>query len=73
VVSKKVLASLPPGLLEEVDVVAKVEHRTRTDIIREALRRYVDSYKRNQVALKLVPPGGDNGPVQNMQTPHRSR
>lgn len=37
---KKVLIALPPGLLEEVDYMAKFEHRTRSDLIREALRVY---------------------------------
>lgn len=45
---KKVLVALPPGLLEQIDFVAGVEHRTRSDLIREALRRYIDGFKRNQ-------------------------
>lgn len=45
---KKVLVALPPGLLEQIDFVASVEHRTRSDLIREALRRYIDGFKRNQ-------------------------
>lgn len=47
---KKVLVALPPGLLEQIDFVAQVEHRTRSDLIREALRRYLDSFRRNQQA-----------------------
>jgi metal-responsive CopG/Arc/MetJ family transcriptional regulator len=45
---KKVLVALPPGLLEQIDFVAQVEHRTRSDLIREALRRYIDTFKRTQ-------------------------
>jgi metal-responsive CopG/Arc/MetJ family transcriptional regulator len=45
---KKVLVALPPGLLEQIDVVAQTEHRTRSDLVREALRRYVDTFKRTQ-------------------------
>ncbi|MBC7999940.1 MAG: ribbon-helix-helix protein, CopG family [Leptolyngbya sp.] len=45
---KKVLVALPPGLLEQIDMVASVEHRTRSDLIREALRRYIDTFKRTQ-------------------------
>lgn len=45
---KKVLVALPPGLLEQIDLVAQVEHRTRSDLIREALRRYTDTFKRTQ-------------------------
>ncbi len=46
---KKVLVALPPGLLEQIDHVAQVEHRTRSDLIREALRRYIDNFRRGQV------------------------
>jgi CopG family transcriptional regulator/antitoxin EndoAI len=45
---KKVLVALPPGLLEQIDFVAQVEHRTRSDLIREALRRYIENFKRSQ-------------------------
>ena len=45
---KKVLVALPPGLLEQIDFVASTEHRTRSDLIREAIRRYIDTFKRNQ-------------------------
>lgn len=45
---KKVLIALPPGLLEQVDSVAQLEHRNRSDLVREALRRYIDEFKRTQ-------------------------
>jgi metal-responsive CopG/Arc/MetJ family transcriptional regulator len=45
---KKVLVALPIGLLEQIDFVAQVEHRTRSDLIREALRRYIEAFRRNQ-------------------------
>ena len=45
---KKVLIALPPAMLEQVDFIAQCEHRTRSDLIREALRRYLDNFKRNQ-------------------------
>jgi metal-responsive CopG/Arc/MetJ family transcriptional regulator len=45
---KKVLIALPHGLLEQVDMVAQVEHRNRSDLVREALRRYIDEFKRSQ-------------------------
>lgn len=43
---KKVLVALAPGLLEEIDHVASAEHRTRSDLIREALRRYLENFRR---------------------------
>lgn len=51
---KKVLVALPPGLLEQIDYVAQVEHRTRSDLIREALRRYIDSFRRTQAPRMSV-------------------
>jgi hypothetical protein len=45
---KKVLIALPPAMLEQVDYIAQCEHRTRSDLIREALRRYLDNFRRMQ-------------------------
>ncbi len=45
---KKVLIALPPAMLEQVDFIAQVEHRTRSDMIRESLRRYIEQFKRSQ-------------------------
>lgn len=42
---KKVLIALPPAMLLEVDAAALTEHRTRSDLIREALRRYLMNFK----------------------------
>ncbi len=47
---KKVLIALPPAMLEQADFVAQCEHRTRSDLIREALRRYLDNFRRTQGA-----------------------
>jgi metal-responsive CopG/Arc/MetJ family transcriptional regulator len=45
---KKVLIALPPGLLAEVDQMAVAEYRTRSDLIREALRLYKQVYLSKQ-------------------------
>lgn len=47
---KKVLIGIPPALLAQIDFVAAAEHRTRSDLIREALRRYVTSFKLPEIA-----------------------
>ena len=39
--SRKVLFSLPEELLGEIDAVAAEEHRSRSELIREAARRYI--------------------------------
>ena len=39
--AKKVLIALPNKMLEEIDALATTELRTRSDLIREALRRYL--------------------------------
>jgi len=43
---KKVLCQMPPGLIEQIDFVAQVEHRNRSDLIREACRRYIREFNR---------------------------
>jgi metal-responsive CopG/Arc/MetJ family transcriptional regulator len=48
---KKIVLAFPPGLLEEVDFVARAEHRTRSDLIREALRRYIENVRRQGVPI----------------------
>lgn len=48
---KKVLLAVPPAMLEEADNVAYAEHRTRSDLLREALRRYLDNYRRNEANI----------------------
>lgn len=35
-------------MLEEIDYAAQLEHRTRSDLIREALRQYMKSFFREQ-------------------------
>ena len=50
---KKVLIALPPAMLEQVDFIAQHEHRTRSDLIREALRRYLDNFRRQQGVHRL--------------------
>lgn len=36
---------MPPALLEEIDFIAQQEFRTRTNLIQEALRIYIDNFK----------------------------
>lgn len=43
--SQRILISMPQKFLDEVDEVANSEHRSRSELIREALRLYV---KKNQ-------------------------
>jgi predicted transcriptional regulator len=38
--SKVLSVSLPPEMLEELDRVRKAEHRTRSELVREAFRLY---------------------------------
>jgi|GEM_PF-767155 len=55
---KKVLISLPPGLLERIDLVAQCEHRTRSDLVRESLRRYIDNFKQQNAPRSSAPASG---------------
>ncbi len=44
--ANKILVSLPEKFLEEVDNVAAAEHRSRSELIREALRAYLEIKKK---------------------------
>ncbi|MHB0878182.1 MAG: CopG family ribbon-helix-helix protein [Anaerolineae bacterium] len=46
--SAKVLVSLPEPFLAEVDRVAEEEHRSRSELIREALRHYMAFHARSR-------------------------
>jgi metal-responsive CopG/Arc/MetJ family transcriptional regulator len=37
----KVLVSMPDGFLSQIDEIATIEQRTRSELIREALRSYL--------------------------------
>ena len=39
----KVMISLPDEFLRDVDGIARAEHRSRSELVREAIRRYVNS------------------------------
>lgn len=41
--SSRVLISLPDKFLEEIDILAEEEQRSRSELIREALRNYIRS------------------------------
>ena len=71
---KKVLFAVPPSMLAEVDYIAQCEHRTRSDLIREALRRYIDGFRAKQgvpisVPLLTVVPDEDE-PKKEEPQPH---
>jgi len=38
--SELLVASLPPEMMREVERLKKLEHRTRSELVREALRNY---------------------------------
>lgn len=53
----KVLISLPQGFLEEVDRAAAEERRSRSELIREALRSYLEARQVRKLRLKHVAEG----------------
>jgi len=56
----KVMLSFPEELLAEVDRVAQEEHRSRSELVREALRLYISL--RHQPGQAGAPPGVREGP-----------
>lgn len=51
---KKILIAIPPAMLEQVDFIAQCEHRTRSDLVREGLRRYIEGFRRQAGAHLTV-------------------
>ena len=47
--ANKILVSLPEKFLEDVDSLAAEEHRSRSELIREALRAYLETRKGKKV------------------------
>ena len=41
--------SLPPEMATELEAIRKKEHRTRSELLREALRRYVSAAPNSNV------------------------
>lgn len=52
--ARKVLIAVPPVMLEKLDHIAAHEQRTRSELFRESLRRYIDNFedKRGEVKTK---------------------
>ena len=52
----RVLISMPENFLGEIDKVADNENRTRSELIREALRTYIhrNKVRENALAIKNV-------------------
>lgn len=46
--TKKILIAVPDLLLAQADVVAGCESRTRSDLVREAIRRYLEEFNRKK-------------------------
>jgi len=53
--SSTVTISLPSDLAVEVDRLAKEEHRSRSELFREAFRQYVNSRQRWERILEFGP------------------
>lgn len=49
--TKKILVGMPTNLLNLVDQTAGAECRTRSDLVREALRRYIDEFHKQRIVL----------------------
>jgi metal-responsive CopG/Arc/MetJ family transcriptional regulator len=49
---KLVTISLPPSLLKEAERIAAVEHRSKSELVREALRFYIETREVRRVAAR---------------------
>ena len=73
--SKNVCLTMPPSLIAEVEVVAKREHRTKSELVREALRRYIDEFKwrelQSRASKRTAALGIEEGDVVRIIHEHR--
>ena len=60
----KVLVNFQEEFLQEIDKVAEQEHRTRSSLIREAVRRYLSQYY-NETLQKHESSNNKNNLVTN--------
>lgn len=49
---KLITISVPPALLRQAEAVAKEEHRTKSELLREALRFYVETKAIRRTAVR---------------------
>lgn len=47
--TRTITFSLPPGMADAVDEITREEGRTRSELLREALRRYIEDREWRQV------------------------
>lgn len=59
--TKTLTISLPPPMVEELDRVRQREHRTRSELVREALRQYVAMSERMRRIPLAAPEPGEKG------------
>ncbi|HEY9790638.1 MAG TPA: ribbon-helix-helix protein, CopG family [Candidatus Obscuribacterales bacterium] len=69
--TRKVLIALPEPMLNQADMVAGIECRSRSDLMREALRRYLDNFSRSRGGIaddiQAIPSAGM---VSGRERPH---
>lgn len=53
----KILISLPQEFLEDIDRIAREEHRSRSELVREALRSYMEARQVRKSRLKQISEG----------------
>ncbi len=51
--SKKIMISLPNSLLEQVDLIAAMEKKNRSQFIREAMKLYIKEREKRQIREKM--------------------
>ncbi|MGE5484092.1 MAG: CopG family ribbon-helix-helix protein [Ignavibacteriales bacterium] len=61
--SRRIMISVPAGLLQEVDGIAALENGNRSEIIRSAVRAYIDERKRREVRESMCRGYVEMGPI----------
>jgi metal-responsive CopG/Arc/MetJ family transcriptional regulator len=59
--SEKILIQFEPEFLREINMQAKIEHRTRSSLVREAVRQYLERKKVNAQVAAMVAAALESG------------
>jgi Arc/MetJ-type ribon-helix-helix transcriptional regulator len=51
--TKTITISIPPEMEQEIEELMRAEGRTRSELLREALRRYADERRLRSLALEI--------------------
>lgn len=69
----RVMITVPDELLSEIDQAAQLEHRSRSELIREAMRHYLKQQRQSARSSALLAPIEAAGIIERLRTQAEQR